>query len=43
MKKEISKIEKLKKIIKNKQNSKTLKGSNILNKSVELRYKKLNK
>ncbi len=43
MKKEISKIEKLKKIIKNKQNSKLIKGNNILNKSAELRYKKINK
>ena len=43
MKKEISKIQKLKKIIKNKQTSKQFQGSNILNKSVELRYKKLNK
>ena len=43
MKKEISKIQKLKKIIKNKQTLKQLQGSNILNKSVELRYKKFNK
>ena len=40
MKKEISKIQKLKKIIKNKQTSKLLKPENSLNKSVELRFKK---
>ena len=37
---EISKIQKLKKIIKNKPTSKLLKDGNILNKSAELRYKK---
>ena len=43
MKKEMSKIQKLKKIIKNKPTTNTLKGGTILNKSVELRFKKLNK
>ena len=43
MKKEISKLNKLKKIIKNKPNSKLLKDSKILNRSVELRNKKINK
>jgi len=43
MKKEMSKIQKLKKLIKNKQTTNTLKGGTILNKSVELRFKKLNK
>ena len=43
MKKEMSKIQKLKKLIKNKQTTSTLKGGTILNKSVELRFKKLNK
>ena len=43
MKKEVSKPQKLKKIIKNKPTSNTLKGGTILNKSVELRFKKLNK
>ena len=43
MKKEISKIQKLKKIIKNKPTSKLLKSGNILNKSVEMRLKNLNK
>ena len=43
MKKELSKIQKLKKIIKNKPNSKLVKGGNVLNKSVEMRFKKLNK
>ena len=43
MKKELSKIQKLKKIIKNKPNSKLVKRGNILNKSVEMRFKKLNK
>ena len=40
--KELSKIQRLKKIIKNKPNSKLVKVGN-LNRSVELRYKKLNK
>ena len=43
MKKEMSKLQKLKKIIKNKQTTNTLKGGTILNKSVELRFKKFNK
>lgn len=43
MKKEVSKLQKLKKIIKNKPTTNTLKGGTILNKSVELRFKKLNK
>jgi hypothetical protein len=43
MKKEVSKQQKLKKIIKNKPTTNTLKGGTILNKSVELRFKKLNK
>ena len=43
MKNEISKINKLKKIVKNKPNSKLLKDNKILNRSVELRHKKLNK
>ena len=43
MKKEMSKLQKLKKIIKNKQTNNTLKGGTILNKSVELRFKKFNK
>ena len=43
MKKEMSKIQKLKKIIKNKPTNNTLKGGTFLNKSVELRFKKLNK